>query len=93
MPADRGRLRGVVHGMDTTYPLGWCSGHTIEQLLEMRERCTLRFMHGPHEYEVPSVDSTDPVAAKACRDFLFAIFWSFPSLIQDLTKEPDGSLP
>jgi hypothetical protein len=40
---------------------------------------------------MPSVDSMDPIAAKACRDFLFAIFDALPSLIQDLTKESDGT--
>ena len=72
--------------METTYPLGHRSGKTLEQLRSMWEAATIRFYHGPHLYELPGVDSEDPVKARAVRDFLFAVHAALPDLLTELEK-------
>lgn len=71
-------------GPETTYPIGHRSGRSAAELLALRERCTLRFNHGPlpNPYELPGIDSADPEMAKAAREFLFAVHAALPDLLR-----------
>jgi hypothetical protein len=73
--------------MEPTYPLGHRSGKTLQQLLDMREACTLRFQHGPDPnniYEFPGVDSLDPKMAQATHVFLCNAHAMIPDIIKAL---------
>lgn len=75
-----------------TYPLGYRSGKTLQQLLALREACTLRFQHGPDSnniYDLPGVDSVDPKMASATRNFLFEAHAMIPDIIKDLKQLND----
>lgn len=56
-----------------TYPRGWRSGKTLQQLMELRERSTIRFK--------PCPDSEDSQTRAACREFLFAMHAALPDLV------------
>lgn len=66
------------------YPIGWRSAKTLDEIIELREACTLRFPHGPHTYEVPGIDSLDPTMAQAARNFVFWAHRAIPDMIATL---------
>lgn len=75
------------HDKGRCYPLEHRSGKTLQQLLDIREACTLRFQHGPdlnNIYALPGVDSIDPKMAQATRNFLFEAHAMIPDIVTDL---------
>jgi len=75
------------------YPTGWNSAKTLDEILALREACTLRFPHGPHAYELPGPDSLDPEMQQATRDFLFAAHRVVPDMVRDLQARQPPTQP